>query len=250
MQLSTTVFDNVQWFRVAIYLVVGPLLIGQICSHMKLRYAWAGGYTRKINHLGIMLVTAPILAVLPDAQLLPSVLVASAAQVCIYVAAAHSEQPILHAVALHSLRATDEPRSRLFFLLPMISFNVALGISVLLYPMTLVKIAFFTVALGDGLAEPAGLLFGKGNRFQVRDWLWNGRNTKSIAGCLTVLAFAFLTALLLLGVQQAVTPTLVVLCAAYAIVSVALEALSPRGLDNMVLIIFSPLAIQGLMRLL
>ncbi|MGN2246804.1 hypothetical protein ACFWZ3_08955 [Frateuria sp. GZRR35] len=250
MQMGTAVFDNVQWLRVAIYLVVGPLLIGQICSYMKARCAWAGDYTRKINHIGIMIVTAPILAVLPDAQLLPSVLVASAIQVCIYAVAANSERPMLHAVAFHSLRVSDEPRSRLFFLLPMISFNVALAVSVLLYPMTLVKIAFFTVALGDGLAEPVGFLLGKGNRFQVRDRLWNGSNTKSVAGCLAVFVFAFLMALVFFGIQQTVSTRLLGICAAYAAVATMLEALSPRGLDNMVLIIFAPLAMQGLMGLL
>ncbi|UPG85801.1 hypothetical protein L2Y94_00110 [Luteibacter aegosomatis] len=250
MEMSRTLIDQIQWLRVALYLVVGPLLIGQVCSYLKARYPRAGDYTRKINHIGIMIVTAPILAVLPDAQLLPSVLVASAVQVAIYVVAANSTQPLLHAVAFHSLRVTDEPRSRLFFLLPMISFNVALAVSVLLYSMTLVKIAFFTVALGDGLAEPAGFLLGKGNRFQVTDKVWRGSNTKSIAGCLTVLIFAFATAMVFLGAQQPIEPRLLLLCASYAIACTALEALSPRGLDNMVLIIFAPLAMMGLMAIL
>lgn len=250
MQMSATVFDNVQWLRVAVYLVVGPLLIGYACSYMKHRYAWAGHYTRKINHIGIMIVTAPILAVLPDAQLLSSVLVASVVQVCIYIAAANSERPLLHAVAFHSLRVSDEPRSRLFFLLPMISTNIALAVAVLLFPMTLVKIAFFTVALGDGLAEPIGILLGKGNRFQVRDLLWKGSNTKSIAGCLTVFVCAFLVALVCFGIHNTVTPSLLGLCAAYAFTSTALEASSPRALDNMLMIVVLPLVMLGLMDLI
>ncbi|MBB3228882.1 dolichol kinase [Luteibacter sp. Sphag1AF] len=247
MQLTPSLMDNIQWLRVALYLVVGPLAIGRICTYLKFRHAWTRDYTRKINHIGIMVVTAPILAVLPDAQLLPSVLAASLIQVTMYVFAANSERPMIHAFAAHSLRDSDAPRARLFFLLPMISFNVALAGAVLVYPMTAVKVAFFAVALGDGLAEPAGFLLGKGNRFQVTDRVWGGSNTKSVAGCLTVFVFSAAVAMVLLGVQRGMSPALVAVSLAYGAIATALEALSPRGLDNMILVLVSPMALLALM---
>jgi dolichol kinase len=227
--------------RVALYLVLGPILIGQVCTHLKNRYRWAGGYTRKLNHVGIMLITAPLLAVLPDRELLMSVMVATALQVCLYSAAAYSRRPAIHALAAHSLRERDAPRSRFFFLMPMITTNVALVAAVLLFPMDLVKIAFFTVALGDGLAEPVGLWLGRRNTYTVRDFIWGERNTKSFAGSLTVFLFAAVVALAMLGSgSSSVDAGLALSVLTYATAMTALEAASPRGMDNMIMILLGP----------
>ncbi|GGA81824.1 hypothetical protein GCM10011521_20220 [Arenimonas soli] len=247
MTLSPQLLDEVQWLRVAVYLVLGPIAVGHLCTYLKLRHGWASGYTRKLNHLGIMLITAPLLAVLPDTQLIMSVLVATSLQVVLYTSAAYSERPLLHALAVHSLRERDAPRSRFFFLMPMITTNVSLVAAVLLFPMLLVKIAFFTVAVADGMAEPVGLRFGKGNTYQIPDLVWGGRNTKSIAGSGAVFVLALATSLLLLSWVHGLTPAVLLTCGAYATAMTLLEAVSPRGSDNMLMILLGPLFLMGLM---
>lgn len=240
---SLQIFDNVQWLRVAIYLLMGPVAIGQLCTYLKRSYGWPSGYTRKLNHIGIMLITAPLLAVLPDRELIVSVIAATTLQVMLYVTAAYSERPLVHALAEHSLRERDAPRSRFFFLMPMITTNVALVLAVFMYPMLLVKVAFFTVAIGDGLAEPIGLRFGKNNTYRIRGVIWGGRNTKSIAGSASVFAFALCVSLALLGTQAPWSSGVLAVGFCYAAALTALEAVSPRGMDNMLMILIGPLVL-------
>ncbi len=248
MPLNPHSLDDVQWMRVALYLVLGPILIGHVCTYLKGRYRWAGGYTRKLNHVGIMLVTAPLLAVLPDRQLLMSVLVATSLQVGLYWVAAYSRLPVIHALAAHSLRERDAPQSRFFFLMPMITTNVALVMAVLMFPMHLVKVAFFTVALGDGFAEPIGLWLGRSNTYQVRDFFWGERNTKSLAGSLTVFVFAGAVALTMLGTAHGGVDVPLAICVlVYAVAMTILEAMSPRGMDNMTIILLGPLLLMALL---
>lgn len=249
MSLSHELFAQVQWHRVALYLILGPVLVGQICTYIKLRHGMASGYTRKLNHLGIMLVTGPLLAVLPDSQLLVSILVTTVLQVALYTVAAYSPRPMLHALAVHSLRERDAPRARFFFLMPMITTNVALVLAALLFPMDLVKVAFFTVAVADGLAEPVGLKLGRNNTYHVRDVIWGTVNTKSVAGSLTVSVCAFGVAMLLLSTSQPISQSLLAVCAIYALLSTALEALSPRGMDNMILMLLCPLLLLALQQI-
>lgn len=242
MLFNPQTFNDVQWMRVALYLVLGPVLIGQVCTYLKSRYRWAGGYTRKLNHVGIMLITAPLLAVLPDRQLLMSIMAATTFQVGLYWVAAYSRRPAIHALAAHSLRERDAPNSRFFFLMPMITTNIALVVAVLVFPMPLVKVAFFTVALGDGFAEPVGMWLGRSNAYQVRDFFWGERNTKSLAGSLTVFLFAAAVALTMLAPDRGDLDAVFGLgVLAYAISVTLLEAVSPRGMDNMTIILLGPI---------
>lgn len=240
-------FHEVQWVRVALYLLLGPVLIGHVCTWLKERYRWAGGYTRKINHVGIMLVTAPLLVVLPDRELMMSVMVATTLQIGLYSAAAYSRGPALHALAAHSLRERDAPDARFFFLMPMITTNLALAAAVLLFPMTLVKIAFFTVALGDGLAEPVGLWLGRRNGYRVRDPFWGRYNAKSLAGSLTVFVFAVgVAGVFWAPMSAAMDMRFVAGLGIYGLAMTALEALAPRGMDNMIMILLGPVVLQVL----
>ncbi|MBB4133363.1 hypothetical protein [Xanthomonas sp. 3075] len=237
---------QIPWGRVALYLFLSTVVLGNIATLVRARLNWADGYSRKLNHVGIMLITLPLLAFLPDEQLLPSIMIGSIGLVAIYALSAVSVHPLVFGIVSGSLRRRDAPYSRFFFFLPLISFNVTLTICAFFFPLEIVKVAFFTVALADGLAEPVGLRFGKSNSYEVKDLVWGQKNTKSIAGSAAVASVAFVVAYGMLVVAYGASAVTVVAAAIYALASAAIEAISPRGLDNMVLMASCPLILSGL----
>jgi dolichol kinase len=240
------ILERVPWWRVAIYLFVGTFVIGNISTALRRKLGWQDGYSRKLNHIGLMLLSGPLLAVLPDSQLLPAVVVATTAMVLIYAVAAYSERPLVYGIVSGSLRQRDAPRSRLFFFMPLITCNVALAIAAFSFPLVLVKIAFFTVAVADGLAEPVGLRFGQGNGYQIKDPLWGTLNRKSLAGSTAVLLLGFAVALGMLALTRGFSMPVLCISVIYAIVATFIEAISPRGLDNMLIVLIGPLVLSGL----
>jgi dolichol kinase len=243
-------FDEVPWWRVATYLVLSTLVLGNVATALRRRWQWADGYSRKLNHVGIMLITLPLLAFLPDRQLLPAIFTGSLGLIAIYAVSAASSRPLLFGIVSGSLRQRDAPYSRFFFFLPLVSFNLALSASTLLFPMDMVRAAFYTVALADGLAEPVGLRFGPGNTFRIRDPLWKRYNTKSVAGSSTVLLVAFAIGLTMLAGNHGLSPATVAAALAYGLVTAIVEALSPRGLDNLLLAAVCPVALSVLVRVM
>lgn len=248
MAMPEMAFDQVPWWRVALYLVLSTVVLGNLSTALRKRLCWADGYSRKLNHVGIMLITVPLLAFLPDAQLLPAVFVGSLGLVAIYAVSALSSRPLVFGIVSGSLRQRDAPYSRFFFFLPLVSFNVALSLSTLFFPMDIVRVAFYTVALADGLAEPVGLRFGRGNTYQVRDLVWGRRNTKSLAGSSVVFLVAFAIAMAMLAMAPGVAPAAAAgVALLYAGATTAVEAVSPRGLDNVLLAATCPVVLSGLM---
>ena len=248
MVMPEMAFDQVPWWRVVVYLVLSTVVLGNVSTVVRRRMNWADGYSRKLNHIGIMLITVPLLAFLPDEQLVPAIFVGSVGLVAIYGLSAVSSRPLLFGIVSGSLRQRDAPYSRLFFFLPLISFNVTLSLSTLFFPMDIVRVAFYTVALADGLAEPVGLRFGGGNTYEVRDLVWGRRNTKSVAGSSMVFAVAFAIALAMLATRPGIPVAAAAgIALAYAAAATALEAVSPRGMDNMLLAAACPLVLSSLM---
>ncbi|MEN5353628.1 hypothetical protein ABE532_12840 [Luteimonas sp. TWI165] len=233
-------FREIVWWRIALFLFVGPFLFGNLCSFLRARYFLEDGYSRKLHHVGIMLISGPCLAVLPDAQLLPSMMASSLALILISFVAAYSRVPLLAGMAEHSLRRRDGPHSRFFFLMPMITSNVAITVSALLFPLTLVKVAFFTVAIADGLAEPIGVRFGRSNVFRINDIVWGWTNTKSLAGSTTVFVLAAAVCAAMLTISGQARMPVVPVSLAFAALTTVIEALSPRGMDNMLIMLITP----------
>lgn len=125
--------------------------------------------------------------------------------------------------------------------MPMVTSNVAIAVSSVLYPLATVKVAFFTVALADGLAEPVGVRFGQSNTYRVPDPLWGRTNTKSLAGSGIVFLMSGLVALAMLTFLGVDPAAAIVLGSGYALLTTMVEAVSPRGLDNMLIMLVSPL---------
>jgi dolichol kinase len=226
--------------RLLSYLFLSTFVLGNLATYLRRKRSWPDGYTRKLNHFGHMLISTPLLAFLPMEQLLPSVLIASVAVVVIYGVSACSRRPWLHGIVAGSLRDRDAPHSRFFFFMPLVAGNVGLVVAAASFPIELVRIAFFTVAFADGFAEPVGLRFGRTNGFRVPDPLWRRHNTKSVAGSSAVFLWSLVIAVVVLSLGHGLGPAVLAISLAYAVSVTSIEALSPRGMDNMLLFLLGP----------
>ncbi len=241
-------FESVPWWNVLIYVFLSTFLLGNLSTYLRKRFSLKDGYSRKINHVGIMLISAPTLAFLPDKNLVPGVIVGSILLILIYTISALSSQSLIHGIVSGSLRQRDNPHKRFFFFFPLVTFNLSLILVSLIFPLEIVRIAFFTVALADGFAEPIGLRFGRSNAYRIKDFIWKSWNTKSAAGSFTVFAFSVAVSVMLLsGFKEFGFGILIVSLLYGALISV-LEAISPRGTDNMLIVLVSPLILTGLLR--
>ncbi|HEX6062608.1 MAG TPA: hypothetical protein VFZ04_00240, partial [Longimicrobiales bacterium] len=118
--------------------------------------------------------------------------------------------------------------------------GVALGVAILTSPFEYVLAAFLTVAVGDGLAEPVGLWLGHRNRYMVPDPLFGGYNRKSVAGSMTLFVCALPIAAGTHSIQGVSAVNAILAGAAYGAVAMLIEAVSPRGLDNTLLLLLGP----------
>jgi dolichol kinase len=183
-----------------------------------------------------MVVSLPLLVYLPDYQLIPTATLAAILVVIIYAISAISSHKILAGIVAGSIRERDYPNGNFFFFFPLIAGNIALVIAIMIFPIDLVRVAFFTVAIADGFAEPVGIRWGEKTRYYVKDHIWKTKNTKSVHGSANVFAWSFLICLFLLwisGFPLSIENT--VKSFFYSMVITAVEALSPRGMDNMLI---------------
>ena len=249
MPFQDDFLGRVEWARVALYVVLATGVLGSCATWLRDRFHWEDGYSRKLNHVGVMLLSAPILAFLPKERLYPSVVFAALGVTLVYGIAALSSTPWIHNIVAGSLRKRDAPYSRFFFFFPLITYDIALVVAGLLLPVEMVRTAFFTVALADGFAEPVGLYLGRNNQFHVPDFIWGGRNRKSIAGSSAVLFVAMLVAQYALVQHYPLVMGLFAVSLGYAVVITAIEAFAPRGFDNMLLVLSGSAVLPTLTRL-
>ncbi|UUA73383.1 hypothetical protein [Cellvibrio sp. QJXJ] len=239
--------SDIQWLRLFTYVFLSTVVLGNITTFIRARFQLRDGYSRKMNHVGIMILAAPTLAFLPEHQLLPSMFIASCLVNGIYIISAMSTKPLIYGIVSGSYRYRDEPRKEFFFFFPVLSFSCALLLTALNYPIEVVRVAFFTVAIADGFAEPIGLKLGKNNTYKVRDFFWNDKNTKSVAGTFSVFLFSFLVAFSLLSFSVGASPTLALAAFIYGLLIAVVENFSPRAMDNMIIMFVSPPLLVAIM---
>ncbi|MEB5477841.1 hypothetical protein [Acinetobacter pollinis] len=236
-------FQNIAWFRLSLYLILSTFFLGNLATFLKKNLFSESGYSRKINHFGHMVISTPLLAFLPANILIPTVLVGSVLVILIYGLSSYSQKEYIYGIVNGSLRETDGIKKRFFFFFPLITGNLALVISVLIYPLDFVRVAFFTVAFADGFAEPAGLRFGKNNNYSVRDYIWGGYNKKSIAGSTTVFLFSFVICFIFHIILNKDVYSTFKISLIYGLLISIIEAVSPRGTDNMNILLVAPLIV-------
>jgi dolichol kinase len=120
-------------------------------------------------------------------------------------------------------RKSDRPLDRLYVVLPMISMVMAIGFTTALLPPTAVLIGMLCVAIGDAVAEPVGSLIGR-HTYSVLA-LVGHKSVRTFEGSIAVavstgLVFGLLTS----GWVWALL---------FGVVLAGVEAISPRGTDNL-----------------
>lgn len=230
-------FENVAWGRLTIYLLVSMVITGNLATYLRYRRGWRDGYARKLNHMGHGFWAALTIAFLPPAELVPTITVATIAVAVIYGISAVVNGPwFLRGIVQGSFRDRDVPREKFFFFLPLILGNVGIVSAFSLFPPDAARAAILVVAIGDGLAEPIGLKFGASTTYKVRDLLFRTKNTKSIPGNAAVALSAVAVAIFTLwGYGDWWQIGLAAL--GFGMLMAAVEAVSPRGLDNLLLVL-------------
>ncbi|AMK14925.1 diacylglycerol/polyprenol kinase family protein [Methanobrevibacter olleyae] len=120
-------------------------------------------------------------------------------------------------------RNSDSPNETLYIILPLISSVIWLICSWPFFSREIILISTFVVALADAIAEPIGAKFGN-HKYKIKS-LKGDKTYRSIEGSSSVLAVA--TIILFLFTHNLIISLLI------GIVVSIVEAISPRGTDNL-----------------
>lgn len=215
--------------------LIGTLVVGNLAWWLRKR-GMRDGYTRKLNHFGLSMLSVAFLFGLPDDQFVPTSIFTSLCVVAVYGWSAVSSLPIVSSIMASNVRTRDHASGRFFVFLPLITGQIATYSALALVNPLYAKVAFCSMGLGDGLAEPVGLRYGR-HQYSVYDPFWKVRNTKSVEGSSAVFIVSLLCCFAALHIGG-IVPTLVALLVAfgYSACVTCIEACSPRGMDNMLII--------------
>ena len=198
-----------------IYAFVGPAIVlgtSGILNNMGVR----DGYTRKIFHFLGFASIAVFLRYAP-----PSAAATFIVLGIIYVGiACFSGSGFVWYDGIR--RRSDAPNETLYVIMPMVSTVIGLAACWALFGHPAVEIGMLCVAIGDALAEPIGVRFGK-HKYKVFS-LIGKPSERSIEGSLVVMLSC--SALIFAFTRSPV------LSLALGTVVAIVEAFSPRGTDN------------------
>ncbi|MDR6094836.1 hypothetical protein [Stenotrophomonas sp. SORGH_AS_0321] len=228
-------FLNVSIWRVICVGVIGTLAVGNLAWMMR-RRGVRDGFTRKLNHFGLSILSAAMLFGLPDEIFVPTSIATSLCVIIIYAWSSLSKNQYIAAVIASNVRDRDLPNGNFFVFLPLVSGQLTTYTALAIVNPLYAKIAFCAMGLGDGLAEPIGMRFGK-RQYTVKDVFWRVRNTKSIEGSSAVFAVSFAACGIGLILSSSVdVVTTLALSLGFALTMTGVEATAPRGMDNMLIV--------------
>ena len=227
--------SQVNFSRALVVATLGTLVVGNVAWRLRC-LGVRDGYTRKFNHFWLSAISMAALLGLPDSQFVPTSVMTSLLVIAIYTASANSRGAYLSSIIRSNIRDRDEPRGAFFVFLPLITGQLAVYSALAFSHPGFAKIAFCSMGFGDGLAEPVGLRFGK-HPYRVYDLVWRTWNTKSLEGSAAVFFVSLICCVsLLLGDGWLTGSRLLALAVSYSAFIAAVEALAPRGLDNMLIV--------------
>ncbi|MDY0978718.1 MULTISPECIES: hypothetical protein [Stenotrophomonas] len=222
-------------WRVAPVVLIGTFVVGNVAWVFR-RRGLRDGFSRKINHFGLSALSALCLFGLPDERFVPTAIATSLCVVAVYAWSSVSSLPLVSNILASNVRDRDGVRGNLFVFLPLLTGQFATYAALALVSPLYAKVAFCAMGLGDGLAEPVGMRFGR-RKYAVYDPIWRVRNTKSFEGSSAVLLVSFVccvVALVSTGLYQPAVWLLVSLL--FALSMTVVEAVAPRGMDNMLIV--------------
>lgn len=172
--------------------------LGQL-AHM---YNIKINYTRKIGHFSMFIFPGAIYFVFNISNPTDKIIIASLSSVFFFVSLISFFRDKLKYLSL-SFRAIDRPEDRPYTLVWIFSQTfvgfVVLALFSLLWnkwniPQELMYMTILTTTLGDGLAEPVGVRFGK-HKYAVKGFFIDKTFYRSFEGSLVVYFFALILAL-------------------------------------------------------
>ena len=219
----------------------GTFLVGNIAFYLGSKKNWRSSSTRKFNHFGVSLISIILFSFVPLEHTTITAIFTSLGILIIYIISANSKHSFISSIMNSNIRDRDLPNGKFFVFLPLITGQVALYFCLITMNPILVKIAFCSMGFGDGLAEPIGTRYGK-HTSQVKDFLWKKQNTKSLEGSAAVLVVSLLASFSLLYIYHFEGFMLTIAISIfYALFITFIEAISPRGLDNFLIILMGSL---------
>lgn len=170
---------------------------GWLVFHLDIRV----NYTRKINHFVLFFLPVFYLEFLPYQETLATLLLGFAVglfYLLLYMESLRRRVPILDL----AFRSFDRPEDRPHTLLWLFSqvattYVVIIGMIVYLHEIdrvNLIYIPIFINGIGDGLAEPIGVRFGR-HKYRTRPLFGSGKYERSLEGSAVVFITATITIL-------------------------------------------------------
>tara|TARA_R110000782_G_scaffold18459_4_gene50776 strand:+ start:363 stop:1106 length:744 start_codon:yes stop_codon:yes gene_type:complete len=194
------------------------------------------GYTRKINHFCLFFIPIYLETVIPYEQSIKGLLLKSIIiMLCllIYIAPSRSRVPIFARMFLSFDRPEDRPNTLLW-----LSTQIAAGYLIIIPAIilfeskgiaSLLLIPILIAGIGDGLAEPVGIRFGK-HKYKTHALFSKIKYERSIEGSMCVLITSIITIMVF---QSSFTDTgFIVALLTIPIVMTLTEAWSPHTWDT------------------
>lgn len=176
-------------------------LLGQLVK----RHAWPVGYTRKILAFVVLLAPFGILALWPRwfaEPSLPAGLIGYLICIGLLTSPLRRRAEFLRTAFAAIDRPEDQPLTILWLVTSFLAMMVVVGMWLFLLPAHYLFVALFISGVGDALAEPVGIAFGR-HKYQTRA-LWTDRTyTRSLEGSACVLVSGFVAITILVGLGPA-----------------------------------------------
>ena len=206
-------------------------------------------YTRKINHFALFLSTPIAYELIPyerNATNLVWGVVLTFAALAVYAYPIRRRIPVIATMFLSFDRPEDRPYTLLWLITQFIaSYLVLIPLGYYLYSIDrgyLLLIPILINGLGDGLAEPIGVRFGK-HRYQTRALFSQRTYTRSLEGSACVFVSAVLA--ILLFADQFSQLQLVIALTLIPPIMTLTEAISPHTWDSPFLYLIGGLLVIG-----
>lgn len=215
-----------------------------------IKYKIKVNYTRKINHFFVFFLPYLLKTVFPYKESLWSqifIACVGLATLIIYL------KPIRQRVKLIQFMFTafDRPEDRPFtlkwlFIQYLATYIVAIPLWILFQKQNHTEAILMIIlinAIGDGLAEPVGVLWGK-NKYKVKAVFTSKLYTRSLQGS----ACVFIVAVLVLSsfYSYFTITQFIVALAVVPVVATLAEAKSPHTLDSPFIFLFTGIALYGI----
>lgn len=206
--------------------MVGPLSLS--LAGVLNRRGMKDGYTRKVFHFFAFSVVAVFLRYAPSDAIIFLVIIGvlTVGLTCL----SGKNFLWLEGVA----RESDQPHDILYVILPLICTIVWLGGGATLFDRSIMVVGTMCVAIGDAIAEPVGVRFGK-HKYDVFS-LTGKKSQRSLEGSLSV----FLMCAIIIFIA---TNNLILALIAGMFISL-IEGISPRGTDNLTVPVAASIALS------